>query len=75
MYPSHDEIHQELQPSINAVKVILSLEVHVRDDTVNDPLQDNFVVIGDVPKLTNIWDDPLPKFVSAAEVSSPITND
>ncbi|CAI9272491.1 unnamed protein product [Lactuca saligna] len=54
VYPSNEEIHQELQSSIDAVKDIQSSELHV---------------------LTDILDDPPPKFVSVAYVSSPVVDD
>lgn len=37
VYPSNEEIHQELQPFINAVKEIHSSEVYAPDIVVNDP--------------------------------------
>ena len=75
MYPSNKEIHQEVQTFINAIKVIQISKVHVRDDTMNAPPQENFVAIGDVPEPTNISDDPPPKFVSVVDISSPVSDD
>ncbi|CAI9287945.1 unnamed protein product [Lactuca saligna] len=74
VYPSNEEIHQEIQPSFNAVKATKSVEVHAPDNIVNDP-PCNDATIGDVPNSTNIFDDPPPKFLSDANGPSPVAED
>lgn len=69
--PSNNEIHQELQPSINAFKAIQSSEVRVP----NVYPQANDDVIEDVPEQTNVADDTPLNVVSDKDVSTPDNDD
>ncbi|CAI9279866.1 unnamed protein product [Lactuca saligna] len=69
------KIHQELQPSINALNSIQIKEVHAPNNTVNDPPHDNVVAKGHVLESTNISDDHAPNFMSVLDVSSHVVND
>ncbi|CAI9289991.1 unnamed protein product [Lactuca saligna] len=75
VYQSNEGIHQELQPSIAAVKAMQSSEVHVPVDNMNDPLQDNVVAIRDDHEPTNMSCDPPSNIVSVVDIPSPDVDD
>lgn len=71
VYPTNEEIHQEIEPSIDVVTRIKSSKVCVPDIST----QSNDDVIGDAPEQTNVSDDPPPKVMSVKDVPSPDNDD
>lgn len=76
-FPSDEETDQVFQPSIDAFKMKLIVDVPTSNFTVDDPPRNEYVVVGEVPDTTFAsYKPPLKNDVAKdVPVSTPISDD